>query len=128
MIASAIYSILSNDSNITSVVGTRIYPDVLPMGVDQPAIIYNLSDSGFLETKTEAAQTNHELQILIGNAVYDQVNSLSKTIRTALFRKTGTFENVKIQRFTYMGAEEKGWNEDLQLHMKELKFEIIENL
>lgn len=128
MIASAIYNLLSTDSNISSIVGSRIYPDILPMGVDQPAIIYQLNDKGFIETKTAPVFRIHELNLLIGNPVYDQLYTLSNSIRSRLNRNTGTVENIKIQRFSYLEEEAKGWNEDLQLHMKELKFEIIESL
>ena len=127
MISSAIYSILSSDSNITNIVSTRIYPDILPMGVDQPAIIYNVGDTGFETTKAGAVQTRHVLSIIVGHTLYDSLQTLAEAIRTVLYRKTGTFESVKIQRLSYVGEEEKGWDEEQQIHVKSLKFEIIEN-
>lgn len=127
MISTAIYSILSTDSSITAIVNTRIYPDILPMGVDQPAIIYNVGDSGYETTKGGAVQTRHGLNIIIAHTLYDSLNTLAEAIRMALYRKTGTFEGVKIQRLSYVGEDEKGWDEEQQIHVKVLKFEIIEN-
>jgi hypothetical protein len=34
----ALFSILTTDSAITAIVGTRVYPDLLPQGVTYPAI------------------------------------------------------------------------------------------
>ena len=127
MISSAIYSILSTDSSVTAIVSTRIYPDILPMGVDQPAIIYNVGDTGFETTKAAAVQTKHVLNVIIAHELYDSLNTLAAAIRTALYRKSGTFESVKIQRLSYVGEDEKGWDEEQQIHVKALKFEIIEN-
>ena len=92
MISSAIYSILSTDSSVTAIVSTRIYPDILPMGADQPAIIYNVGNNGFLSSKSGREQTNYILNIIIGHELYDSLNTLASAISLALYGKKGTFE------------------------------------
>lgn len=37
---SALYSALSGASGLTALVGTRIYPDVIPEDADLPAVVY----------------------------------------------------------------------------------------
>ena len=35
-----IYSVLTSDGTVSGLVGTRVYPDIMPQGVTYPAITY----------------------------------------------------------------------------------------
>ena len=53
-----IYALLSGAGPVTSIVGTRIYPALLPLGVAVPAIVYELISSVH-QGRIDAAATTH---------------------------------------------------------------------
>ena len=101
-IGKAIYSILSNDSSVSSTVGTRIFPSryIDESGKYQlPFISYqvisvepNNTKNGVSTYDYTTAQIN-----IVGNS-YNDVITLAQNVRTALDYTSGTYEGIVVDK------------------------------
>ena len=109
-IGKAIYSILSNDSSVSSLVGTRIFPSryIDESGKYQlPFISYqvvsvepNNTKNGVSTYDYTTAQIN-----IVGNS-YNDVITLAQNVRTALDYTSGTYEGVVVDKIFYQDQNE----------------------
>lgn len=80
-----LYAILSAYAALTALVGTRIYPDVLPEGVAVPYIGYERTDAQpvtTLEGTVLAWRVN--IALVCWSATRIQANTIADTVRAAL--------------------------------------------
>lgn len=98
----AIYYLLSNDIGVTSVVGTRIFPETAPQGQVTPYIVYSVISNTPSDVK-ESGETVDIAQVEIYSVetTYAKAVALGRNIRDALDRKIGTFNGVKLQTTSY---------------------------
>ena len=90
-IGKAIYSILSNTSGVTDLVGTRIFPQKIPYAQNMPAITYFVIDSTPNDTKNGPSTYDYiRCQITAFGVNYSQAQDLASKIRGALDYNTGT--------------------------------------
>ena len=93
----AIYSILSTDLDIIALVGTRIYPLVLPQDATLPAITYarvsTERESAFV---TDPGLSTARIQVDIWGISALSVMAVSEEVRSALHRYRGTIASVQI--------------------------------
>ena len=127
MIGKAIYDILSNNAEVTALVGTKIYPVVLPMGVDFPAVVYRVVDTDPTEVKQSLVQESYKVEVLVAEQTYDAAVNLGERIKTALNRVSGTFAGIKIQRCNYTSKSD-GFDKDDNLFIRTTTFLITQNL
>ena len=109
-IGKAIYSILSNDSSVSSTVGTRIFPSryIDESGKYQlPFISYqvisvepNNTKNGVSTYDYTTAQIN-----IVGNS-YNDVITLAPNVRTALDYTSGTYEGVVVDKIFFENSVE----------------------
>lgn len=109
-IGKAIYSILSNDSSVSSTVGTRIFPSryIDESGKYQlPFISYqvvsvepNNTKNGVSTYDYTTAQIN-----IVGNS-YNDVITLAQNVRTALDYTSGTYEGVVVDKIFFENSVE----------------------
>ena len=109
-IGKAIYSILSNDSSVSSSVGTRIFPSryIDESGNYQlPFISYqvvsvepNNTKNGVSTYDYTTAQIN-----IVGNS-YNDVITLAQNVRTALDYTSGTYEGVVVDKIFFENSVE----------------------
>jgi hypothetical protein len=128
MIGKAIYNILTNDADVSAIIGTRVYPVVLPMGIDHPALVYRISDVQDVGTKQAIVQKNYNVEVTVGNIDYDTLGDIADKVRAALSRKTGTYSGIQIQRSNCVANGNEGFDIDNQLYIRVLKFEITQKL
>lgn len=98
-IGKAIYSILSNDSGVSNIVGTRIFPQKVPFGEQMPSITYFVIDTTPNNTKNGASTYDYvRCQITAFGVTYSRAQELATEIRSALDYKTGTEAGVVISK------------------------------
>lgn len=99
-IESALYSYLSNKASITSLVSTRIYPQVAPNSAAYPFITYNVINEEPTHSMSGAVGLTHlTVQIDVWcNTVANRV-AVSEALRNALDGFTGAMgaENLSIR-------------------------------
>lgn len=123
MIGKLIYGRLSTDSNITSIVGTNIYPDITPQNVDYPFVVYTIINS--LPVDYKDGQSNLEeinLQIDVYTQKYDDTQNLANLIRNRLDRFVGTVEGVTVQTIKYVSSNSQVYNAELNVYWMSIDF------
>jgi len=99
------YYILSSDSGVSAIVGTKIYPEVAPIGTVAPYIVYQEISNVPTQSKTAVSQTEMtRLQVscfteISANSKSAYLNGidLANAVRTALEGVKGTISGVVVQ-------------------------------
>lgn len=111
-VGKAIYKILSDDATVSGLVGTSIFPNVVPDtdGTGQiryPVIVFNRV--GFETTTTKSCVANLDsalVEIECWSESYYEAVDIAIAIRTALESAKGTYNGVSIDRIRLVGAVE----------------------
>ena len=102
----AIYSILSSDSDVNAIVGTRIYPQVAAQGAAFPFLVYVLQDTSPSYTKSGVSTLDEvRYDIVAACETYAQASDLTNKVRTALDRYTGTVAGVVIDSIQFIDLD-----------------------
>jgi hypothetical protein len=101
----AVYNILSNNSALTAVVGSRINPLRLPQGSAFPAITLHVISNVPHMSKSGPSKTDFaRVQVDVYGTTYQSVYQTAELVRTALQIATpGTFNAVTVQVIEYDG-------------------------
>lgn len=128
LISKALFNILSNDTTITSVVGTRIRPQLNQQTDTYPLIVYTGEDAKPLVTMSGTSGTFNQI-ITVAAVARDAATSdqLALAIFKSLINRTGTFAGIKVMSFFYSGEREtneplQNENQDAVLYIKEIDF------
>jgi len=98
----AIYSILTSDSDINAIVGSRVYPQIAAQGASFPFIVYLLDDLEPSDTKSGVSTLDEvRYEIVAAAETYAVLADLTEKIRTALDRYTGTVAGVVIDSIQF---------------------------
>ena len=72
-VGKAIYYLLTNASDVTAIVGTRIYPEVAQQNAALPYIVYNVSNNEPSDTKREPSKLDTaEVEVNVFSEKYTQ--------------------------------------------------------
>lgn len=127
MALETIYFLLSNATAVTSLVGTRIYPGVLPEGEPLPALSIFDIDENPTGTKDSASAVDvYDVQVSIfvdASLGYAQIMPISNAIKTALNRITGTINGVSVNGLTFLNASQV-YESDNNTFSRALRFAI----
>jgi hypothetical protein len=94
---SELFAALSGDSAITAIVGSRIYPVVIPLGVDLPAIAYQRTNTEYVNTIGNAALAARvTFDIACGGKDFDSAESLCDLVEALSFEKTNRTQTFDI--------------------------------
>ena len=101
-VGKAIYYLLSNATDVTNIVGTKIFPETAPQGQATPYVVYSVVSNSPSDVK-ESGETIDVAQIEIFSVetTYAKAVTLGAAIREALDRKVGTFNSVQLQTTSY---------------------------
>ena len=103
----AIYNILTSDTNVTSLVSTRIYPNVAKQSSAFPFIVYQTTSTEPTNTKDGVSPLDIiSLEVLCFSETYTQAVDLAVKVRNALDRNTGTHNTIITQGLSFTGADE----------------------
>ena len=98
----AIYSILTSDSDVNAIVGTRVYPQIAAQGAAFPFVVYVLQDTSPSDTKSGVSTLDEvRYEIVAAAETYAVLADLTEKIRTALDRYTGTVAGVVIDSIQF---------------------------
>ena len=101
-VETALYSLLSGDSGITSLVGLRIYPGIAPQTARAPFIVFRLvSNSPIHVMGGDAILYKPRFSIFIHAAEYDEVKTIRDAVQTAMRDTSGTYDTIVIQHIYY---------------------------
>jgi Protein of unknown function (DUF3168) len=82
---STIYGILSGYGPLTSLVGTRIYPEVIAQGEDLPAVVYSKTDSEvYNQLLGTAGITRHRFTVQSWSLTRDEAENVLDKAADAL--------------------------------------------
>jgi len=102
----AIYSILTSDSDVNAIVGTRVYPQIAAQGAAFPFVVYVLQDTSPSDTKSGVSTLDEiRYDIVVASETYAEASDLTNKIRTALDRYTGTVESVVIDSIQFIDLD-----------------------
>jgi len=87
-VGAAIYSLLVNDSAVSAVVGTRIYPELAEEGASAPYVVYSVVSNTPSDTKDGTPIDEAQLEIFSIGSTYAAANDLADKVRAALDRKS----------------------------------------
>jgi len=105
MIAKGIFSILSGDSTLTAIVGTRIYPVIAPQSETLPDnyIVFKEIANNPRDTKSGVSELDTiRLQIESWSDKHDEMETIDQRIRDLLDRYTGTANTVNFDSFQFL--------------------------
>jgi predicted ATP-dependent serine protease len=102
----AIYSILTSDSDVSAIVGTRVYPQIAAQEAAFPFVVYVLQDTSPSDTKSGVSTLDEvRYDIVVASETYAEASDLTNKIRTALDRYTGTVESVVIDSIQFIDLD-----------------------
>ena len=127
-IGKAIYNILSTNGNVSTLVGTRIFPNVAPQTTTFPFIIYDVTGVQPNDTKDGASTLDtNDVMISCYSETYSQASDLAQKIRVAMDRiNEGTYGGEQIQSSQFQSYNDifDDTSGDAGIYRKALDFEI----
>ena len=102
-VGKAIYHLLTNATDVTDIVSTRIYPEIAQQDADLPYIVYNVANNEPTDTKPEPSKLDTaQVEVNIYSDSYRVVIDLAVAVRAALDRVKGTYAGVNVQSIQYL--------------------------
>lgn len=124
MIEQALYTILSGHAGLTALVGSRIYPLILPQSPLLPAVIYQRVDAAREGTHDGPSGLAHPLfQLSCWALDFDQARAVVAQVRLALDGYTGTVGGVEIEAIQ-SGHEDDQYEQDTKIYHSSIDFDI----
>lgn len=115
---------LSENKNISSLVGDSIYPMVAPMGVPKfPFICYQSGISSVDYTKDGEAGDTLNVAIAIISKTYSEAVDIAESVRYALERSVNEYELYSVQDCMLLSTNED-YLEQLDAYRITLNFEL----
>ena len=119
-VGKAIFSILSNNTNVAAMVANdddtlRIHPLKGYLEEITPFITYQLITGTPQQNKTAADVDAQRVQINVVSDNYDNMKDLAYKVRQALEYQKGTFEGVKVQ-YISLQSEQDMYEDGAQLN------------
>jgi len=101
-VGAAIYSMLKDDSAVSALVGTRIYPELAEEGAATPYVVYSVVSNTPVDTKDSAPVDEAQLEVFSVADTYAAANDLADKVRAALSRKSKlVYKTVTVQSIKY---------------------------
>lgn len=113
---SDVYAALSGSSGLTALVGTRIYPDVLPESATYPAVV-------FARSKTERILSISNVDY--GSDVSIQVSAWAEN-RTSCDAAAVAIDAALVAAGIYPVGRQSGYDDDAGLHASVIEVQILE--
>lgn len=105
-VGKAIYNILSSNGAVSAIVGTKIYPELAPTGIDAPYVVYSVVSNSPSDTKNKNGDIDvASIEVYCFEDKYSKAVDLGVSVRAALDRKTGTYNTIEIQSTNYVNEQ-----------------------
>lgn len=120
----AVYEILSNDTDLSAIVGSRIYPEVAPEDVTTPFVVYSIQSVEPIRVKNSTSTLDvANFEVYTSSADYAEAMDINDAIRTAMERRAGNFSGVAIDSIEYID-ENVVMDPDSREYVSELRFRL----
>jgi len=124
-IAQALYTRLTNDTDVSNEVGSRVYPFTPPQGVTKPYITYQLIN---MSERPHAMGGDPQLvvdryQLDIYGETYSDVITVDDAVMGALSRWTGSAAGVTVDSILHTDRRDT-YEDDTELYRRSIDFEI----
>jgi hypothetical protein len=123
-IRKVIYTLLTTDADVSSIVGTKVFPVVAPQDTDVPYITWDIINVDPHGTKSGASDLDKYLiQFDVVESNYTRVSDLSIKLREAIDRYPvqATIAGVLIDGVDYSN-ETDIYDEEMNLHIKQVDY------
>jgi hypothetical protein len=128
-VGKAIYNILTNDSPVSAIVSTRIYPIEASEEAAFPYIVFEVTDTEPIESKDSPAYDFESAEISCydqgGTGAYLTLEDLTDKIITALDNNIGTFNGVVIKSAQYLNKDDIKLEDKQRIYGKRLDFRFL---
>lgn len=106
-VGKAIYNILTNDSAVSAIVGTRVFPQKVEFDERMPAITYFVVGTTPNNTKNGVSTYDYVTAQITGFGTnYAEAQDLADKIRTALDYVSGTYAGVVIDKIFFQTSQD----------------------
>jgi hypothetical protein len=106
IIGKALYSILSGDSGLSALVGTRIYPELIEQEADLPAICYALDSTTPNPTKDSTSTVDqNNFRVFCVAKGYAECIDIGEAVRAALDRNGGSIAGVEVASINFKSSD-----------------------
>jgi hypothetical protein len=102
-VGKAIYYLLTNSTDVTDIVSTRVYPEIAEQNAALPYVVYNIANNEPTDTKPEPSKLDTaQIEVNVYSESYTECIDLSVAVRAALDRVKGTYNGVNVQSIQYL--------------------------
>ena len=120
----AIYSILSNDSTLTAIIGTKLFPVVAEQGAANPLVVFSIiSERPTNAMGVDINPVESTIQISCYSDTGAQALSIKDAVKNALQRYQGTSGGVVVQDIFYEN-QRADYDGELKEHRRDLDFRV----
>jgi len=123
MIGKVIHKLLSEDTAINTVVGTKIFPLVMSYETTRPSLLYVVDSVTPQYTKDGWAGDMCSFKVTSYADSYKEAIELAFAVRIALEFATGDIEGVGVEKI-YMRGREEYYQFDADVYIIRLNFEV----
>ena len=129
-VGACINRMLLNDSDVSTLVGTRIYPERAPEGAAAPFIVYSVVSNQPSDTKNGTPIDEAQLEVFSVAKTYADTNSLADFVRTALDRQSVEVvvnsDTIKVESVQYTNeVTEVDTDKNLFVAVQDYTFRIL---
>jgi len=125
MIGKSLYFLLSNASDVTDIISTKIFPSRIPQVEDFPAISYHqISNVPTNQKDAVSGFDKVDFDINLWSKDYSQINTLSVAVRAALDRKSISSQGVTVDTIVFV-REVDDYSDPAEIYKKILQFQFI---
>ncbi|MGB0443329.1 MAG: hypothetical protein ACPGFK_00625 [Flavobacteriaceae bacterium] len=126
----AVYHILKNNADVTSIVSTNIFPNVVPQGVTASDVLtYHISNIESYDTKSSYNDYHRcDVQVSCFSKNSSTAADLQEKVRVAMERYkgvTGTNTTVTVDYCFFDSAEDMGYLKDVDKYHKVVNFKLF---
>lgn len=120
----AIYEILTTDTALAALVGSRIYPEAAPEDVTTPFVCYSVQSVDPIRVKNSTSTMDTaNFEVFTSAVNYATAMSINDAIRTAMERRSGNFQGVAIDSIEFIDENVEIEIESRE-YLSELRFRI----
>lgn len=129
MIEQAFRGLLAANTGLTALVGSKIYPLVVPQGIPYPALVYLLVSKvpNNEACQGEGSSENPQqvrMQVSVYAERYEQIVAIDEAVRGAIDHFKGTLGNTQISSLRFLSARDLYEQQALVFH-RAIDYRII---
>lgn len=123
-VGDVLYNLLSNDSDVTDIVSTRIYPFMAIEDIAYPYIVYTIENTDPTQSKDcSGALDTFTVNVELYTETLSELEDLGNKTRTILNRNKGTIETLNVQSINFT-AEDYGYADADRVYLKIQSYSI----